>query len=202
MVWTAAATVVCLSLVGCAPRTGADADPASADSIAASANAAGIAPELVFTTEVDGFDLAAQSVGLGAADGMTATWFNADTGSMLTIRSDFGELTEESCIAVPLWDAPSETVSCADEDGIWHRSGGDTHEYVAVRDGALIWVSGMDGTSQEDLLTAAQNVRVPSEAELEQLFADVPPGPGEPVERGDLPENGDGAPSNPTGPGG
>ena len=202
MVWTAAATVVCLSLAGCAPRTGAGADAASPDSIAAFASAAGIAPELVFTTEVEGYDLATQSVGLGAADGMTATWFNGSTGAMLTIRSDFGELTEQSCTQTPLWDAPGVTVTCAGENGMWHRSGGDTHEYVAVRDGALIWVSGMEGASQEDLLTAARNVRVPSEAELEQLFSDVPPGPGQPVERGDLPENGDGAPVDPIGPGG
>jgi hypothetical protein len=188
----------CVALAGCAATT----EAASPGSIAELASAVGVAPELVFTTEVDGYDLAPQSVGQGAADGMTATWFNSSTGAMLTIRSDFGALTEESCTETPLWEATGVSVTCADEDGMWHRSGGDTHEYVAVRDGALIWVSGMDGASQEDLLTAARNVRVPSEAELEHLFSDAPVTPGEPVERGDLPENGDGAPIDPTGPGG
>lgn len=191
---------VCVSLTGCASTTGADA--ASLDSIAELARAVGIAPELVYTTEVDGYDLAPQSVGPGAADGMSATWFNSSTGAMLTIRSDSGELTEASCAATPLWDAPGGAVTCANEDGVWHRSAGGIHEYVAVRDGALIWVSGMNDASPADLLTAAKKVHVPSDAELELLFSDVPKTPGEPVERGDLPEDGDGAPIDPTGPGG
>lgn len=78
-----------------------DAEAASLDSITELASAVGIAPELVYTTSVDGYDLAPQSVGPGAADGMTATWFNNSTGAMLTIRSDFGELTEASCTATP-----------------------------------------------------------------------------------------------------
>jgi len=202
--WAAAVAIaiagVCLA--GCAPRTGAGAGAASEESIAAVATPAGIAPELVYTTEVDGYDLAPQSVGLGAADGMTATWFDGSTGAMLNLRTDFGDLTEESCAAMPLWEAPEVTVACADEDGMWHRSGGDAHEYIAVRGDALIWIFGTGGASQADLLTAAKNVRVPSDAELERLFSAAPQTPGEPVERGDLPENGDGAPIDPTGPGG
>jgi hypothetical protein len=60
----------------------------------------------------------------------------------------------------------------------------------------------MNDASPADLLTAAKKVHVPSVAELEQLFSDVPKTPGEPVERGDLPEDGDGAPIDPTGLGG
>ena len=188
---------VCVSLAGCAPRTNA----ASPGTIADYTSAVGIAPELVFTTELDGYELAAQSVGPGAADGMTATWFNGGTGAMVTIRSDFGDVTQESCEAMPMMDAPDAAVACADEDGIWHRTGGGAHEYIAVREGAMIWVTGIDASS-DDLLTAAENVRVPSDAELEQLFSEAPDAPGQPVERGDLPENGDGAPVDPIGPGG
>jgi hypothetical protein len=197
----AALVSICVSLAGCASTT-SGANAADPDAIAEVAAGAGIAPELVFTTEVDGYDLAPQSVGPGAADGMTATWFNNGTGATLTIRTDAGELTGASCAATPLWDAPDEAVTCTYEDGIWHRSGGGIHEYIAVRDGALIRVTGMDDASQEDLLAAATAVRVPSEAELELLFSDLPPSSGQPVERGDLPENGDGAPIDPTGPGG
>ena len=203
--WTiagaAALATICLSLAGCASMT-SGGDAADPDSIAEVANGTRIAPELVYSTEVNGYDLAPQSVGPSASDGIMASWFNNGTGSILTIRSEAGVLTEASCAAKPLWDAPDEAVTCTDEDGVWHRSGGGIHEYVAVRDGALIWVSGMDGATQADLLAAAKAVRVPSEAELERLFSDAPRSAGEPVERGDLPENGDGAPIDPTGPGG
>lgn len=197
----AAAIAVAVVLGGCA-STAAGADAADADVIAERAGAVGIAPDLVFTTMVDGYDLAPQSVGPGAADGMSATWFNDGTGAMLTIRTDRGELTADSCAATPLWDAPDETVTCTDEEGVWHRSGGGIHEYIAMNGGALIRVTGMNGATPAELLAAAKAVRVPSEAELDLLFSGLPTGPAVPVERGDLPENGDGAPVDPVGPGG
>ncbi|MGK3952311.1 hypothetical protein ACLKM7_08305 [Microbacterium sp. I2] len=193
--------LIAASLGGCASGM-AGTDAADPDAIAGRASAVGIAPELVYTTEVDGYDLAPQSVGTGAAEGMSATWFNQTTGAMLTIRTDRGELTAASCAGIPLWDAPDGPVTCTEEAGIWHRSGGGVHEYVAVRDGALIMVTGMNNAPSEDLLAAAEAVHVPSDAELELLFSDLPEVPAAPVERGDLPDNGDGAPIDPGGPGG
>ena len=186
-------------LGGCASTLGAA--PADPQAIAEYADAVGIAPDLVYTTEVDGYDLAPQSVGPGAADGMSATWVDGDTGAMLTIRTDRGELTAASCVQLPLWDAPDETVSCTEDGDVWRRSGGGVDEYIAVRGGALIRVTGMNGATPADLGAAADSVRVPSSAELELLFSDLE-APGEPVERGDLPENGDGAPIDTVGPGG
>ncbi len=197
----ASVTVVCASIAGCASMT-PGADAADLASIAERASAVGIAPELVYTTEVDGYDLAPQSVGPGAAGGMSATWFQPETGAMLTLRSDSGEMTAASCEATPLWDAPGQAVTCAEEDGIWHRSGGGLSEYVAVRDGALIRVIGVNDAPPADLLAAAKMVHVPSDAELRLLFSDVPEVPAGPVERGDLPDNGDGAPIDPAGEGG
>jgi len=198
--WPAAGVLVTLTLAGCA--TGSAVTAASAESIAEYANGAGISADLVYTTDVDGYDLAPQSVGPGAADGMSATWFNQSTGAMLTIRTDSGDMTAASCVETPVWDAPDDAVTCTDEGGIWHRSAGPIQEYVVVRDGALIRVNGMEGAAPSDLLAAAKAVHVPSEAELEHLFSDLPDAPSEPVERGDLPENGDGAPIDPSGPGG
>lgn len=189
---------VALSLAGCAT----DSTPASPDTIAGYADAAGIAPGLVYTTDVDGYELAPQSVGPGAGSGMTATWFNQTTGALLTIRTDSGDMTAASCVETPVWDAPDEPVTCTDEGGVWHRSAGSIHEYVAVRDGVLIRVTGMNDAPRADLLAAANAAHVPSAAEIDLLFSDLPDAPGDPVERGDLPENGDGAPIDPTGPGG
>ncbi len=193
----AATTLLVVMLGGCAST-----NPANPDTIAARANAVGIAPDLVYTTTIEGYDLAPQSVGPGAADGMSATWFNQATGAMVTIRTDRGDMTAQSCAQTPLADAPDEPVTCTYVEGVWHRTGGGVHEYVAVRDEALIVVIGGNGAPGADLLTAAQAVRVPSNAELDALFSDLPDAPDGPVERGDLPENGDGAPIDTVGPGG
>ena len=59
------------------------------------------------------------------------------------------------------------------------------------------------GAPAADLLAAAEAVRVPSADELEQLFSDASSRrQNEPVERGDLPGNGDGAPIDEGGEGG
>lgn len=198
----AALAAVALSLAGCATAA-RGSDAAHPDLIAERASAVGIAPDLVFAIDVDGYELAPQSVSPVDAEGMSATWFNETTGAMLTIRTDRGEMTASSCAKTPLWNAPpDEPVTCTDEDGIWHRTAGGIHEYIAVRDGALVQVIGMNNAPTADLLAAARAVRVPSDAELGLLFSDLPTGPAEPVERGDLPENGDGAPIDPVGPGG
>lgn len=198
---TVIAAAIALTATACA--TGADGAPAPADPdlIAESASSLGIAPELVFTIVVDGYDLAPQSVGPSNSDGMSATWFNANTNGMLTLRTDRGELTPETCAAIPLEEAIAAAVTCAEEHGVWHRSAGDVHEYVAVHGDVLIRVSGVDAPPA-DLLAAVQAVHVPSVTELALLFSDAPALPTAPVERGDLPENGDGAPIDPTGPGG
>ena len=192
-----------LALTATACATGADDSPAPADPslIAESASSWAIAPELVFTTVVVGYDLAPQSVGPSNSEGMSATWVDSSTSAMLTIRTDRGEFTPAICAATPLEEAVDAAVTCAEADGVWHRSAGDVHEYVAVRGDALIRVSGV-GAPPADLLAAAQAVHVPSTTELAMLFSDAPALPTAPVERGDLPENGDGAPIDPTGPGG
>ncbi|GAA5206509.1 hypothetical protein [Microbacterium kyungheense] len=196
--------LIALLLTGCAtPAAGTGVtDAAEPDAIAARAGALGIAPDLVYTTEVDGYVLAPQSVGANGVEGMSASWTADGSGGILMLRTDRGELTAETCAAMPLWDAADAPVTCTEEDGVWHRSGGGIDEYATSSEGAVIRVIGMDGVPAEDLAAAAQAVHVPSEAELELLFSDAPTGPATPVERGDIPENGDGAPVDPVGPGG
>ena len=127
---TIAVTALLVLLIGgCA-----SIEPANSETIAARANAVGIAPDLVYTTTLEGYDLAPQSVGPGAADGMSATWFNQATGAMVTILTDRGDMTAQSCAQTPLADAPDEPVTCTYVDGVWHRTGGCVHEYVAVRE--------------------------------------------------------------------
>lgn len=195
----AIAACVAVTATACA---GGDA-PADADQIAESARSLDIIPELVYTTDVEGYDLAVQSVGSTGSSGMSASWFSEARGGILTIRTDFGEVTAETCAEMPMFESGEAAVTCEeDDDGLWHRTAGDVHEYFAVRGDVLIRVSGR-GASAEDLRAAAQAVRVPSAAELELLFSEALKRlQGQPVERGDLPEHGDGAPIDPSGPGG
>lgn len=123
------------ALGGCA----SPAEPASTATIAARSQAVGIAPELVYVTDVDGFELVTQSVGVRGSDGMSAVYARHDGGYatlMLTTSRD------------------------ADPSG------------------------------------------VPCTEPADRLFADVPTSPDAPVERGDLPPHGDGAPLDPVGLGG
>ncbi|MEV8272281.1 hypothetical protein [Microbacterium sp. NPDC077184] len=206
-----AAASVAVVVSGCATGAGGvgdgrgaeGAETASADQIAASMGGLTIDPTLVYTTDVDGYDLAPQSVGGSAETGMSAVWFNATSSAMVELRTEAGDLDAESCAALPLWNGPSGDVTCTEEPGdIWYRQLDAAVEFIAVRDGALVRLIG-NGASTDDLRAAAQNAHVPTVSELEVLFSDAPRMPtGEPVERGDLPENGDGAPDNSVGPGG
>lgn len=196
-----ATILAAIALAGTACATGAGATRAPAASVAESARSLGIAADLVFTTTVDGYDLAPQSVALNDAGGMSAAWFNATTHGMLTIRTTRGDLTQATCEAAPLDEAPGEPVTCTREGGVWHRSTTDVHEYMTARRDAVIRVSGR-GAPPADLRAAIDAVHVPSAAEVAELFSDAPVQPTAPVERGDIPEHGDGAPVDPLGPGG
>ncbi|GAA2951780.1 MULTISPECIES: hypothetical protein [Microbacterium] len=190
-------TALAASIVGCAST-----EPAAPEVIAQRATASGISPDLVYVTAVDGYDLAPQSVGRTGADGMSASWFNAQTGGILTVRTDRGTLTPQTCPEMPLWDTLDGGITCSNEGDIWHRFSGSVEEYMVARDGVLILVTGRNLADRADLEAAAKAVRLPSDAELDLLFSDLPDGPAQPIERGDLPENGDGAPIDPSSPGG
>nr|WP_167048082.1 hypothetical protein [Microbacterium halimionae] len=197
----ATTVVVSISLAGCGtPGTGAT--EASADSIAERVSVLGISPELVYTTDVEGYDLAPQSVAQAGENGISATWFNNSTGAMVTIRTESGDLTAASCASTPMWDGPDEPVTCTNDEDVWRRVSSGIHEYVAQRTNALIWVNGSGDVPPADLLKAANAAHVPSNAELETLFSDMPTTTAEPVQRGDIPEHGDGAPIDPSAPGG
>ncbi|GAB2704024.1 hypothetical protein BKA24_001438 [Microbacterium marinum] len=199
----AAATSV-VAILGFTACAGA-APAAEPDAIAAHAVPLGIDPAVVYTTSVDGYDLAPQSVNEVDDGGLSATWVSTGTGDTITLRIGAGELTDAACAALPMWGLVDGNVTCTVDGDIWHRVGGDVEEYAVARDGALIRVIGGDGygAPAADLLAAAEAVRVPSADELEQLFSDASNRrQNEPVERGDLPGNGDGAPIDQGGEGG
>ncbi|MEV0226111.1 hypothetical protein [Streptomyces sp. NPDC050704] len=174
------------------------ADPAE---LAARARALGIAPEFVYVIEAPGFAVAQQSVGVYGGDGFSATYTSQETGAQIGLFVDRAELTAETCPKLPTGQGSSESVTCERDGKAWYRKGPNQHEYAVPRDGHVIRLSTDANTVDRTVLReAAAAVHHPDAAELAALLPPAPEGAAtEPVERGDLPPVGDGAPDNEVG---
>ncbi|MEU5293375.1 hypothetical protein [Streptomyces umbrinus] len=178
--------------------TGSSADPAE---LAARAGALGIAPELVYVTEAPGFAVAEQSVGVFGGDGFHAAYFSQKTHSQLELFVDRGTLTAENCPQTQVGQGSGESVACERDGDAWYRKAGGRHEYAVPRDGHVIRLVGdAKRLDRAVLREAAKATHHPDAAELTALLPPAPEGTAtEPVERGDLPPVGDGAPNNEVG---
>ncbi|WP_426568295.1 hypothetical protein [Streptomyces canus] len=178
-------------LTACGSEEAGAADPAE---LKARAQALGIAPELVHITEAPGYTLAQQSVGVYGGDGFSATYVSQQNGTQLTLTVDRGTMTAETCPTQPPADPSGTRAECTRDGDAWYRGGGGGAEYVVPKEGFLIRIGGT-GVPRDVLREAAREVHRPSADELDALLPPAPAG-GTPVERGDLPPVGDGAPDN------
>lgn len=156
------------------------------------AKALGIAPELVYVIETPGFALARQSVGVYGGDGFSATYVSRQGGGQLRLYVDRGTMSASDC-------AEGQQMCEVDEEGVRYRSGRGTHEYAVVKKGHVVRLEGDAGVSRDVLREAARDARRPSGEEAAELLPSAPVGDAAstgPVERGDLPPVGDGAPRN------
>lgn len=160
--------------------------PAAPEAIAARSEPAGVAAELVYVTDVDGFTLAPQSVGVIGDDGLAAIYTRAEDDALASVM--IATSREPVPDVIPCTDLPDETPRQA------------MLLCVVVVDDVYVQLSG-EQVDVATLRAAAERVRVPSESELAALFAEVEE-VRPPVERGDLPAEGDGAPDNSVGEGG
>ncbi|MER5750526.1 hypothetical protein [Streptomyces sp. NPDC002088] len=106
-----------------------------------------------------------------------------------------------SCPTQPVRDATADRTSCTRDGDAWYRSAGEQSEYAVPKKGYVVRVGG-DGVPRDVLRAAAHKVHRPSADELDALLPSAAPAATEPVERGDLPTVGDGAPNNNPGAGG
>lgn len=193
------AVALAIGLSGCG--AGSAATPAD---IAPRVSHLGVDPALVVTTTIEGYDLAPQSVNETDEGGMTATWVKSGSGDIITLRTGPGEMDADGCAAQQMWGGGDAT--CAKDGATWHRSAGGIDEYAVVGDGRTVLIVGGDGfgAPAEDLREAAAGLRGPTVGEVDRMFAELQrrDDRGGPVERGDLPEDGDGAPIDPGGEGG
>ncbi|WP_432135758.1 hypothetical protein [Streptomyces sp. bgisy154] len=181
---------------GTATPTGTGA-PAPADpaELASRAQALGIAPEHVYTTEAPGYTLARQSVGVYGGDGFSATYVSPGTGAQLHLYVDRGTLTAENCPIWPATDDSAASTPCTRDGDAWVRGTGKATGYLVPRQGHVVRVTG-ENVPRAVLRTAATRLHRPTAEELDALLPPAPASGGEPVERGDLPPVGDAAPDN------
>ncbi|MFE6281603.1 hypothetical protein [Streptomyces sp. NPDC057877] len=185
------------------PAAGQAADPAGSAEISDRARPLGIAPAHVYVTDAPGFTLAQQSVGVSGDDGFSAAYFSQRTGTHFTLTVDRGSMTTKSCPEQAVGDLGSGPTVCERDGDAWYRDGRVQHEYALSKDGHVIRLSADAAVPRATLRAAADAVHRPSGDELDTL---LPPATGArptaPVERGDLPPGGDGAPNNDVGAGG
>ncbi|MEU1047404.1 hypothetical protein ABZ400_19870 [Streptomyces sp. NPDC005897] len=181
---------------GTASAAAPAADPPTGE-LASRAQAMGVAPELVYVTEAPGFTLAQQSVGVLGDDGFSATWVDGDTNALLRLAVDRGTLTTDTCPEQPVGDMSGEHTTCERDGGAWYRTGAGRHEYALSEQGHVVRVSAeTDAVPRDVLRAAALAAHRPDAAETDRLLPSAEPAPTTPVERGDLPPFGDGAPDS------
>ncbi|MFD5280809.1 hypothetical protein [Streptomyces rubrogriseus] len=188
---------------GGAPGSPSAATPAAAapdtgaGELRVRAQAMGVAPELVYVTEAPGFTLAQQSVGVLGDDGFSATWVDGGTNALLRLAVDRGTITAGTCPEQPVGDMSGEHTTCERDGKAWYRTGAGRHEYALPEEGHVVRVSAeTDAVPRDVLRAAALAAHRPDTAETDRLLPSAEPAPATPVERGDLPPFGDGAPDN------
>ncbi|AWT46137.1 MULTISPECIES: hypothetical protein [Streptomyces] len=179
-------------LAGCGSEQAGAPGPADPAELATRARALGVAPEHVYVTEVPGYTLARQSVGVIGGDGFSAAYVSQDNGTTIQLSVDRDAFAAGACPR-PAGDATS--APCVRDGDAWYLEGTGGHrEYTLRKKGHVVRV-GADGVPRDVLRTAAAHVHRPSADELDALLPSAPAADA-PVERGDLPPAGDGAPDN------
>ncbi|MFI7438406.1 hypothetical protein [Nonomuraea indica] len=141
----------------------------------------GAAPDLMYVVRLPGYELAEQSVGVVGEEGFGAFYTSPD-GRQVEMRIERG--------AYPC------AGTCERDGNGWYTVKDGRQEYVAVRAGFHLRLASDVGQVDRGVLKEAAEGARPVAA---TGSPSPPPGP---VERGDLPTSGDGAPDNPVGPGG
>lgn len=192
----AVAVLVAYAVSGC----GAGREPAGPPSAEAVTRArqAGLDATLVYVTKADGYTRTAGGLGPYGDAGFQDIYSSGQGDLRLTVEKRTLDAATCPRLPVPAAEPAGAPVDCAADDDGWARTSGDRREYAVQRGEVLVRVS---GTGPADLLRdAALRARPADSDEIDDMLPAARD--GDPVRRGDLPDTGDGAPINPTGPGG
>ncbi|MCX4822250.1 hypothetical protein OG883_20640 [Streptomyces sp. NBC_01142] len=158
------------------------------------------AMEHIYVTEVAGYDLAKQSVGVSGGDGFSSVYVSR-SGGQIRLEVDRGTLTEANCAERPVYQAEGQPVTCERDGTSWYRTAGNVHEYAWSEDGHVVRIGADRALDRDTLRSAAKATHPADDRELDEILPEKT-APAAPVERGDLPPVGDGAPNNDVGAGG
>ncbi|WP_326789418.1 hypothetical protein [Streptomyces sp. NBC_00151] len=156
-------------LTGCDADTngGTAADSADLD---AAARAWGVAPELVYVTEVYGYTVFQQSVG-EYKDEFVAAYRSQKGATKFGLFVGPGTMTAENCPKQPLGEVSDKHVICEHDGDAWYRTAGESHEYAVPDDGVVIHlIADADKVDRAILRKAAQAAHRPDDAELAALL--------------------------------
>ncbi|MET8880242.1 hypothetical protein [Streptomyces rubiginosohelvolus] len=178
------------------------ADPApDRAELEARASAAQLVADHVWVTESAGYALARQSVGVLGDDGFGSVYTEPDGGQ---IRLSVERLphADADCTDGPAAGSDREPVVTCERDGEqWYRATESGHAYAQEQGDLVITVSGEpEKVDRATLRAAARAAHRADDYELDQVLPSAEEASGrQPVERGDLPPEGDGAPNNEVG---
>ncbi|WP_460065778.1 hypothetical protein [Streptomyces sp. YKOK-I1] len=152
--------------------TGCDADKESgtAAGLDAAARGWGVAPELVYVTEVSGYTVFQASVG-AYEDEFAAAYRSEQGAAKFGLFAGHGTLTAENCPEQPLGEASDGKVTCERDGDAWYRTSGGSHEYAVPEDGVVIrLIATTDDVERAVLREAAEAVHRPDGTELAALL--------------------------------
>ncbi|MFS8200210.1 hypothetical protein ACLVWQ_16165 [Streptomyces sp. CWNU-52B] len=158
-------------LTGCDAAEKGGTEGAAAD-LDDAARAWGVAPELVYVTEVSGFTVFQESVGEYGDGEFVAAYRSEESAARFGLFVDRRTLTAENCPEQPMVEGSDERVSCDRDGDAWYRKTGDHHEYaVPGDDGVVVRLSAdEDGVDRATLRKAAEAPHRPDGAELGALL--------------------------------
>lgn len=209
-----------LALTGCGTETAGSGNRASEDAGSGAgpkpsradledrARAAQTRTAHVYVTEADGFTLAEQSVGVLGDDGFQAVYVARKGGAQIKVGVERGTVDDTSCRGL---HPPAKR--CEKDGKGWYRTAGpgspdstdasgSWHAYARSEHGLRIQLSADPALVDRDTLrAAAEKAHRADAAELDAVLPKKT-SPATPVERGDIPSDGDGAPQDPPGVGG
>ncbi|MFE9695575.1 hypothetical protein [Streptomyces sp. NPDC006270] len=193
-----------------AGRGGSAAPAPDRAELEARARAVQTLTEHVWVTEATGYTLARQSVGVIGDDGF-ASVYTAPDGGQIQLSVERRPHAEADCGEDPAPpDGQEPLVTCEPDGEQWYRATESGHAYTQERGGLVVTVRGKRAdVDRATLRSAARAAHRADDHELDRVLPPAEDAPGQqpsgegsgrqPVERGDLPPVGDGAPNNDVG---
>ncbi|NEB38204.1 hypothetical protein [Streptomyces sp. SID14515] len=157
--------------------------------------------EHVWVTEAPGYTLARQSVGVVGDDGFGSVYTTPE-GQQIQLSVERRPHAEADCTKNPAPAGGQEPLeTCERDGGQWYRATESGHAYAQEQGGLVVTLSGVrDKVDRATLRSSARAAHRADDHELDQVLPPAGEAAGrQPVERGDLPPVGDGAPNNDVG---